>query len=98
VPLSTLELQKKGTQLLRVSGDQIMTAAESLYQQGLISYPRTETDQFDPAENVHVRLPVACTFLQCCLLPPSEGVRHWMSSQQMWSSLKILGRRAPSSF
>lgn len=55
VPLSTLELQKKGTQLLRVSGDQIMKAAEGLYQQGLISYPRTETDQFDPAENVHVR-------------------------------------------
>lgn len=55
MPLSTLEMQKKGTQLLRVGGDQIMSAAEALYQRGLVSYPRTETDQFDPAEDLPVR-------------------------------------------
>ena len=55
VPLSTLEMQKKGTGVLRTSGDNIMSAAESLYQKGLISYPRTETDQFDPTEDLHVR-------------------------------------------
>lgn len=56
VPLSTLEMQKKGTGTLRASGDNIMSAAEALYQKGLISYPRTETDQFDPAQDVLVRL------------------------------------------
>lgn len=56
VPLSTLEMQKKGTQLLRVGGDQIMAAAEALYGKGLVSYPRTETDQFDAAEDLPVRL------------------------------------------
>jgi DNA topoisomerase III len=52
VPLSTLELQKKCTQYLRISGDQIMAAAEALYQKGLVSYPRTETDEFDQAQDV----------------------------------------------
>jgi DNA topoisomerase III len=55
VPLSTLELQKRGTQYLRRSGDDIMTAAEGLYHKGLISYPRTETDQFDPAQDTEAR-------------------------------------------
>eukprot|EP00892_Ulva_mutabilis_P010500 jgi/Ulvmu1/7822/UM004_0051.1 len=52
LPLSTLEMQKKCTQYLRVGGDQVMAAAEALYQKGLISYPRTETDQFDQAQDV----------------------------------------------
>ena len=59
LPLSTLEMQKVGTQKLRVSGERIMTAAENLYQKGLISYPRTETDQFT-AEDTFVRHPGCC--------------------------------------
>lgn len=43
VPLCTLELQKKGSQYLRMSGEKIMKLAEELYQNGFISYPRTET-------------------------------------------------------
>lgn len=58
-PLSTLELQKKCTSILRMSGDQVMAAAESLYQKGLVSYPRTETDEFDQAQDVQVR-PQGC--------------------------------------
>jgi DNA topoisomerase-3 len=42
-PLCTLELQKKGSQYLRMSGEKIMKLAEELYQNGFISYPRTET-------------------------------------------------------
>ena len=42
-PLCTLELQKKGSQYLRMSGERIMKIAEELYQGGFISYPRTET-------------------------------------------------------
>jgi DNA topoisomerase-3 len=46
VPLCTLELQKKASQALRVSGERIMKVAEELYQGGFISYPRTETNLF----------------------------------------------------
>ena len=46
-PLSTLELQKKATGILRLPGERIMHLAEELYQAGFISYPRTETDAFD---------------------------------------------------
>lgn len=48
-PLTTVELQKKGAQYLRMSSKRIMDIAEQLYTKGYISYPRTETDQFDDA-------------------------------------------------
>nr|KAJ3421421.1 DNA topoisomerase 3-alpha [Polyrhizophydium stewartii] len=47
LPLTTVELQKVGSRFLRMSSDRIMTVAEALYNQGIISYPRTETDCFD---------------------------------------------------
>ncbi|KAF6823436.1 DNA topoisomerase [Colletotrichum musicola] len=47
LPLTTVELQKAATRLLRMSGQQAMTVAENLYNKGFISYPRTETDRFD---------------------------------------------------
>lgn len=46
LPLTTVELQMQGSRFLRMSGQEIMKVAEKLYQQGWISYPRTETDQF----------------------------------------------------
>ncbi|KAI9102732.1 DNA topoisomerase [Phlyctochytrium arcticum] len=52
LPLTTVELQKAGSRLLHLSSDRTMQAAEKLYQQGLISYPRTETDVF--ADNFHL--------------------------------------------
>ncbi|KAF9585923.1 DNA topoisomerase [Lunasporangiospora selenospora] len=45
LPLTTVELQKNGSRFLSISSD---LAAENLYTKGWISYPRTETDQFDP--------------------------------------------------
>lgn len=49
LPLTTVELQKLGAQFFGLSSKRIMEIAESLYNKGYISYPRTETDQFDAA-------------------------------------------------
>jgi DNA topoisomerase-3 len=46
LPLSTVELQKEASRKLKLSSAQTMEIAEQLYQQGYISYPRTETDRF----------------------------------------------------
>ncbi|MDI1486933.1 MAG: DNA topoisomerase [Ramalina farinacea] len=47
LPLTTVELQKLGSMFLRMGSSRVMDIAEKLYQKGFISYPRTETDQFD---------------------------------------------------
>ncbi|KAI1634127.1 DNA topoisomerase [Biscogniauxia mediterranea] len=52
LPLTTVELQKMATIFLRMTGQQAMEAAESLYNKGFISYPRTETDRFDSGMNL----------------------------------------------
>ncbi|ROW17864.1 hypothetical protein VPNG_00784 [Cytospora leucostoma] len=52
LPLTTVELQKMATRFLRMTGQQAMTIAESLYNKGFISYPRTETDRFDKGMNL----------------------------------------------
>ncbi|TFY69145.1 hypothetical protein EVG20_g3279 [Dentipellis fragilis] len=48
LPLTTVELQKAGSRLLKLAPKKILDIAEKLYQQGFLSYPRTETDQYDP--------------------------------------------------
>lgn len=48
LPLTTVEMQKVACRVLGLSGSRIMSIAEELYTKGLISYPRTETDQFEP--------------------------------------------------
>ncbi|KAF2664070.1 prokaryotic type I DNA topoisomerase [Microthyrium microscopicum] len=47
LPLTTVELQKNGSRFLQMNSSRVMAVAEGLYQKGWISYPRTETDQFD---------------------------------------------------
>ncbi|KAL8656570.1 MAG: hypothetical protein Q9226_002633 [Calogaya cf. arnoldii] len=47
LPLTTVELQKLGSRFLRMDSQRVMKVAEDLYNKGWISYPRTETDQFD---------------------------------------------------
>lgn len=44
--LDTVELEKIGSRKLKLTAKQTMTIAEKLYSQGLISYPRTETNMF----------------------------------------------------
>ena len=48
VPLATVELQKRASKFLRIGSETLMKAAEELYQQGYVSYPRTETERFSP--------------------------------------------------
>ncbi|ORD99115.1 TOP3 [Hepatospora eriocheir] len=45
-PLRTVELQKICSSYYKISSHEIMEIAERLYNQGYISYPRTETDMF----------------------------------------------------
>ncbi|KAE8399748.1 DNA topoisomerase [Aspergillus pseudonomiae] len=47
LPLTTVDLQMMGSRYLRMDSQKIMKVAEALYTKGFISYPRTETDQFD---------------------------------------------------
>lgn len=46
-PLTTVELQKNLSRLTGMPPKRILDLAESLYQRGFLSYPRTETDQYD---------------------------------------------------
>ena len=47
LPLRTVEFQKASSRFLKLSSHKVMEIAEKLYNQGLISYPRTETDVFE---------------------------------------------------
>jgi DNA topoisomerase-3 len=47
IPLTTVELQKLGVKMLKMTSSAVMTSAENLYRNGLISYPRTETNEFE---------------------------------------------------
>lgn len=51
-PMDTIELEKSGSRKLKRTAKQIMTVAEKLYTQGLISYPRTETNKFSKDMNL----------------------------------------------
>lgn len=51
LPLRTVELQKICSSIFKISSHKIMEISEKLYNQGYISYPRTETDSFDDKFN-----------------------------------------------
>ena len=46
MPLNTIDLQKLASKKLHFSASKTMETAEKLYNKGLISYPRTETNFF----------------------------------------------------
>lgn len=78
-PLSTIELEKRASRYFHMSSEQTMKVAEDLYQNGFISYPRTETDCF--SEKTYLRTmvqeqechPVWGTYAQR-LLDPQSGL------------------------
>jgi len=48
-PLNSVDFAAAASRLLRMASDAAAKVAEDLYTQGYISYPRTETQQFDDA-------------------------------------------------
>ncbi|KAI3430642.1 hypothetical protein D9Q98_005235 [Chlorella vulgaris] len=86
VPLSTLEMQKRGSQYLRIPGERIMRHAEELYQQGFISYPRTETDGFEASYDLRgmieaqSRAAAPWTAYAQRLLAPDSPLYRWPRS------------------
>lgn len=52
VPLSTVEFIKMAASKLKIGSEKAMGIAEKLYQGGIISYPRTETDSFKSTINL----------------------------------------------
>lgn len=51
-PLDTVELEKLGARKLKLTAKETMTIAEKLYSNGIISYPRTETNIFSKDINL----------------------------------------------
>jgi len=47
-PLNTIEAQKLISRKLKISSSHSMEIMEKLYQRGFISYPRTETNIYNP--------------------------------------------------
>lgn len=45
--MNTVELQKLAARKLKFSAQKTMQIAEELYNKGFMSYPRTETDQYN---------------------------------------------------
>lgn len=58
LPMCTLEMQKLAVSHLGIPSDRAMKVAEELYVAGFISYPRTETNEFDEEYDLRV-----CTLL-----------------------------------
>ncbi|GBP35686.1 DNA topoisomerase 3-alpha [Eumeta japonica] len=52
LPLDTVELEKLASRKLKINAKETMRIAEKLYTQGLISYPRTETNEFPKEMNL----------------------------------------------
>jgi len=60
LPLNTVELQKEAVRKLKIDSSTAMDIAEALYNAGLISYPRTETDRFSQSIDVRSLVEIQC--------------------------------------
>lgn len=48
VPLTTVELERRASSYFNIRSKETLNIAEDLYQEGLISYPRTDTNIYPP--------------------------------------------------
>ncbi len=53
IPLNTIELERRASSFLNIRSKEALNIAENLYQNGLISYPRTETTIYPPSLNLY---------------------------------------------
>jgi len=53
-PLNTIELERRASRFLNIRSKEALDIAEDLYQDGLISYPRTETTIYPPTIDVNL--------------------------------------------
>lgn len=51
-PLATVEMERRASRFLNIRAKRAMDLAENLYQEGLISYPRTDTTIYPPTLNL----------------------------------------------
>ncbi|MCS7105183.1 MAG: type IA DNA topoisomerase [Thermofilaceae archaeon] len=51
-PLATVEMERRASRFLNIRSKRAMDLAEDLYQEGLISYPRTDTTIYPPTLNL----------------------------------------------
>ncbi len=77
-PLATVELERRASRFLNIRPKNTMALAEDLYQEGLISYPRTDTTIYPPTINLRA---IASMFLHHEEL--GEYVRQKILSQSM---------------
>jgi DNA topoisomerase-1 len=64
VPFNTTDLQAEAYSLFKFSPQQTMSIAESLYQQGFISYPRSASQKLPPTINYEKIISALATFPQ----------------------------------
>ncbi|MCQ2817944.1 MAG: DNA topoisomerase, partial [archaeon] len=89
IPLNTVEMQKLISRKLRINSHEAMDIAEKLYQKGLISYPRTETQKYTGSQYGEIRRVVEAfqdspTMGDYCrrLLDDSNGAARYKNPRQ----------------
>ncbi len=85
LPLTTIELQKFCTSYFKIPSHRVAKISEDLYNRGLISYPRTETDIYDSTFPFAEYLSIQTThpewgfhaerILTAGIVPPRKGTR-----------------------
>jgi DNA topoisomerase-3 len=77
LPLDTVEMQKKVSRQCHITGQRCMEVAEKLYQRGILSYPRTETQVFKEGTDLMALLANFNSRTGCS--NSSTGVGQWSS-------------------
>ena len=81
MPLNTIDLQKLASKKLHFSASKTMESAEKLYNKGLISYPRTETNFFNKNIDL-VAIIKALTATKSKWSPYARKMANSMASQK----------------
>jgi len=83
-PLTTVELEARASRFLNLRSKKTLSLAEELYVNGLISYPRTETEIYGPSLNLksiasqflnHPDYGSYVRFLTSTAITPTRGVK-----------------------